>query len=67
MKGRKMTGPGDTTTIFPTGSRASGLLVPIITAVLVLALGCLLVGLTGDSSSEDDAATKPTTTSRMAW
>jgi hypothetical protein len=67
MKGRHMTGPGETTTIIATSSRASGLLVPIITAVLVLALGCLLVSFTGNTTSDEEPASNQTSSSRTRW
>jgi hypothetical protein len=62
-----MTGLGDTSTMIHGGTRTSGLLVPIITAALVLALGCLLVSLVGGPSSPDEPSAKPTTTSRTYW
>jgi hypothetical protein len=62
-----MTGLGQTPTVIHGGARTSGLLVPIITAALVLALGCLLVSLVGGLSSADEATAQPATTNRSYW
>jgi hypothetical protein len=66
-----MTGFGDVPTVLPgDDGRKTRLLIPILTAVLVLALGLLLVSLTSDSSASNDSAATPTatsTTNRAAW
>jgi len=58
MTGSRLEPVSQATTVLATGDRWTRLLVPVLTAALVLALGMILVGLTSSDVPQDERSTQ---------